>query len=61
MFINGTDVIQSQKNGQLCITINDQDFLIDPNIVSQAWVLHNSNKRYDLIKSTNDWKGDIYQ
>jgi hypothetical protein len=60
MFINGTEVIQSRKDGQLCITVNDRDFLINPNTISQAWILHNSN-RYDLIKFTNGWKKDIYQ
>ena len=60
MFINGTEVTKTNTDEGTVINVNNTfDFLIAPNTISQAWILHES-KRYDLIKSTRGWKGDIY-
>ena len=62
MLINGINVqYKHDKNGELIVTVNDEEEItINPNVISQAWVLYNS-KRFDLIRFNHGWKENIYE
>ena len=56
MHINGTHIDISNTT----ITIDGEyEYVIEPNIICDSWVLHNSN-RYDLIKYNQGWESNIY-
>lgn len=58
--VDGVDIKSNYNiNGDLVIVVNSQPIKIDPNTISQAWVLKES-ERYDLIKSDSGWKGAVY-
>ncbi len=60
MFIKDTQIDQSyDENGNLIVSVNNTQISIDPDVMSQAWVLYES-QRYDLIKSLDSWKKDVY-
>ena len=60
MFINGTQIDRSyDDDGKLIVSVNNSHISIDPDTISDAWVLHES-KRYDLIKCFEGWKKDVY-
>lgn len=60
MFINGTEITENREDSNIVVVINQKyNYVITPNIISEAWLLHNTN-RYDLIKETKGWKSNIY-
>ena len=63
MFINGTEIIQTEKNNKIIVSVitidKRKEYIITPNVISEAWLLHNGNQ-YDLIKEKKGWKADIY-
>ena len=60
MFINGTEIAQTNENGNIVVVVDKKyKYTITPNVIGEAWVLHNNN-RYDLIKETSGWKSNVY-
>lgn len=61
MIVNGVKVVQTQENDKSYFIVNDDEkILINPDTISEAWILY-SNSRYDLIKTNEGWKGNIYK
>ena len=60
MLINDVEIEQSYDvDGNLIVSVNNTQISIDPDIMSQAWVLYES-ERYDLIQSLDGWESDVY-
>lgn len=60
MLINDVEIEKSYDvDGNLIVSVNNTQISIDPDAMSQAWLLYESG-RYDLIQSPEGWKSDVY-
>ena len=55
MDINGVHIDKSMDDeGNIIMGIEDKQYLISPDTVAQAWLIHRS-KNYDKLKANEEW------